>query len=333
MLIFFRRIYRKRGRCAQGKAFERMTSNALKRLVDESKGAFWYHRLFDYKTFIAINPNLVCIKQPADYIALSVGDFYLLECKSSVMPRYVLENVKAHQEDNMKLIENAGGFFWLLILHRSKTTRDHDLYALSPRAWWRVKKLTRKSGHVSAAWDVIARCAEFKLTRQAGVWDLSPLFNTKERLSVEDLPYESRFRMRKRYVKRATKFILSSEFPAVALYDAETEEILIITDIWIQRCIEAWRKANGCGAIKCNACKRRNSACSLKFGEYVATDLLLSQIHELEHWGTEPLAIEGLELTMFETLVEKVAEQLIKIGKTACCPCFTIKPKGGLILE
>lgn len=335
MLIFFRKIkrLRKMTRGRQGKAFESMTSNGLRRLVNQSKGEFWFHRLFDYKTFIAINPKLVCIKQPADYIALNKGRFYLIECKSSTMPRYDLKNVKPHQEENMTLIERAGGYFWLLILHRKRNSRDHELYALSPKAWECVKTETRKSGYVSASWDTISKYANFKINRNSNVYDFTPLFQT-EQSTLMCAP--QRYYFRKKYItnarKRDTRFIMMKEFPGVAFYDAETEEILIITDLWFYKCVEAWRHVQKCGQKVCKKCSLRNKICAENFSKYVTQDMLISQVHELEHYCTEPLAITGLDLTLFETAVEHVAEDLVKKGKTAWCPNFEVQEHGGLKL-
>jgi penicillin-binding protein-related factor A (putative recombinase) len=359
MLIFFRKIkQRKLSAKKQGKAWEQMTEHAMDYIRDNTKGELWYHRLFDYQTFIAINPNLVCIKQPSDYMACYKGDFYLIENKSTTLDRFRLDMLKPHQEEAMELITQAGANYWLLILHRNAANpRESDAYALTPSDWKRVKKLTRKRGLVSAGWDDIAHCASHKLTRAHGVWDFMPLFAKADTLSA---PGVSRIKMRK--FTRSTKFIMASEFPAVALFDGETEEILIITDIWFIRNLELWRdrcKCNGrkcatiksvcadykprgmcdkqcinadtCKGRKCitltNVCPYRNTMCFEGVSDQLEKDLSQSMLHELEHWAVpdECAMYSGIKLTMFETCVDNIARDLAFYMRTKYAQMFNIK--------
>lgn len=282
-VIWFRRILaRKMSRGRQGKLFESMTHNALARLKENTKkGAFWFQRIWDYKTYIAINPNLFCFKQPADYMALSFGHFYMIECKSSVQGRYLLANVKPHQEQAMELIERAGGHYWLLILHRDRDSRTHDCYALRQEGWDKVKDTARKEGHDSASWDTIAKFAYRKLERKEGVWDLSPLFATifPDRLP-EPLFEEKRGRLKMRKVYehnirgkgRDVDYMWSHEFPMVAFYDMQSEDITVLLDVW---CKKTWRNW-------------------WHFGEKWFTNMLIRDtgvtvVHELIHWAAPKL--------------------------------------------
>lgn len=158
----------------QGKLFENMIRNALKYFENNHK--FWWQRLWDYKTYVAINPNFFAAKQPADYMACCRGQFYLIECKSSMANRYRLDNVRAHQEQSMVDTEKAGAIYWLLILHRSRKGRNHRLFALRPARWGFVKKATEDKGYVSASWEDIEYLASYELSKKNNVWDLSPLF-------------------------------------------------------------------------------------------------------------------------------------------------------------
>jgi penicillin-binding protein-related factor A (putative recombinase) len=310
--IILRRIIRTRkyGKSRQGKMFEQMTRNALKAIEEESHGAFWFQRLWDYKTYIAVNPLLFCAKQPADFMACCAGHFYLIECKSSVMNRFTLANLKPHQEQAMKVIEGAGGNYWLLMLHRHPGSRDHELYALDPAGWTKVKQITAKQGLVSADWKTIADIAKFTLKRRGATWDLAPLFDFH--YAEEALEAPVRLRKRRHLIgtkKRATSYILSKEFPGVAMFDPETEEIIILTDIWFGNCWEAWI---------------RNFE---KFMNYIIVDLSVTNVHELIHWATEPRPLVGKDVTKWEDKVELVAKRLV-FGDTSECVC-TIDLQGG----
>lgn len=319
LIIILRRIRRTRkyGRSRQGKMFEQMTRNALKAIEEESHGAFWFQRLWDYKTYIAVNPLLFCAKQPADFMACCAGHFYLIECKSSVANRFTIANLRTHQEQAMKVIESAGGNYWLLMLHRHPGSRDHDLYALDPTGWTKVKQIATKEGFVSVDWKTIAETAKFTLKRRGATWDLAPLFDfhyAEEALEAPVRFRTARFRKTRHLIatkKRNTSYILSKEFPGVAMFDPETEEIVILTDIWFGVCWKNWIKDFE------------------KFMNFIITDLSVTHVHELIHWMTEPLSITliGKEVTNWEDKIELVAKRLV-FGDTSECVC-TIDLDGG----
>jgi penicillin-binding protein-related factor A (putative recombinase) len=272
------------GKSTQGKLFEQMTRNALTAIREQNSGNFWFQRIWDYKTYVAINPNLFCFKQVGDFMACNKGQFYIIECKSSVRERYAFKNVKEHQESAMRVIEKAGGIYWLLILHRSTEDRKHQLFALRPENWFKVKN--ESAGYESATWESIEKHANLRIQRNGGVWDLRELFSN------------SPLRFRKltravRLTKRDISFILSKDFPAVALYDPETDEINIITDIWTKQCWKKW-------GINFE-----------KFIDFLVFDLNISIVHELMHWATEPIELEGAALTNWEVKVERVARELV----------------------
>ncbi len=249
-MLIFRKIgddvkLRRMSRNKQGKAFEHLTAAGLKRIVENSDGNVWYQRLFDYQVFVAVNSNLHCIKQPGDYMALAYGRFFVIECKSSTMPRFMLENVKPHQEEAMQLIEDAGGVHWLLIMHRDASKqRNHQFYALNRKGWDAVKKVTAAEGKKTASWQVIEDCASFCLTRTSGVLDLSPLFQRKsvDRIRlVENRSAQRLIFMRRPLKNRDIRFILMNEMPMVAFFDRETDEIFFIVDLWAMKLWETWR--------------------------------------------------------------------------------------------
>jgi hypothetical protein len=208
--------------------------------------------------------------------------------------RFTIENLRPHQEEAMGIIEKAGGYYWLLIFHRIPETREHELYALSPKAWHALKKQTIATRYASAGWDEIRKVATFVLKKKGRFWDLAPLFN----FHFPEEAFEAPVRFRKsRHManlkKRDVQYILSKEFPAVAMYDPETDEVVIITDLWMKKCWTDWIRDFD------------------KFITYLMFDITVSHVHELIHWATEPTQITGSEITEWEDKVEKVAKSLV----------------------
>jgi hypothetical protein len=143
--------------------------------------------------------------------------------------------------------------------------------------------------------------------RKGGVYDLRPLFDFHFPEEMLEAPPRLRKRHEHRirnFSRRDTKYILSREFPGVAMWDPETDEIIILTDIWMGSCWKKWI---------------RNFD---KFIAYLVHDLIVSHIHELIHWATEPLHYIGKELTDWEDKVEDVAINLT-LDRLENCPYLT----------
>lgn len=266
------------------------------------KDAFWFQRLWDYKAYIAINPNLFCFKQPSDFMACSYGQFYLLECKSSTLKRFNVDNLKPHQEEAMHLIEEAGGVYWLLIMHRDTTEKHaHKIYALRPVKWRLVKQETKEAGYVSASWDVIAKNADFELTKSGGILNVDPLFNKVwlgDGHVTRGVKRALRFRHWNNYqhgniLKRVTNTTLKEYWAregGAAIFDADTGEVSVIVDEWVFKQWETFFM------MMCN-----------RFIERMMIDYSVTIFHELEHWATEPTNFDSLRLRQWENSVEKVS--------------------------
>ena len=166
------------GRRRQGKAFEMMVSNAFSRLVQRCAGlGFWWMRIYDYQTFIHLNPNFFAPKQPADFLACSEGRFYLIECKSSQQNRFPLEIFKPHQEAAMRKITDAGGKYWLLILHRGKVKAEQVIYAFDYECWCKLKTAMKFK---TANWELLNAHAKRMFKREKGSWKLGRLFGLED---------------------------------------------------------------------------------------------------------------------------------------------------------
>ena len=163
-----------KSRAQQGKAFETMIRASLKRLSEDPNNKLWFTRLYDYRSFIRLNPMLKAIKQPGDFLVCYRGRFCVIECKSSQANRFNPENVRPNQEQSMLEIEKAGGIYWLLMLHRGTSPSEHVLYALRPKDWFYLRSYDNK-GFKTYTWMQIGS-EGLRLKRKHGVWDLSPLF-------------------------------------------------------------------------------------------------------------------------------------------------------------
>ena len=163
-----------KSRAQQGKAFETMIRASLKRLSEDPNNKLWFMRLYDYHSFIRLNPMLKAIKQPGDFLVCCRGRFCVIECKSSQANRFNPENVRSNQEQSMLKIEKAVGIYWLLILHRGASPKEHVLYALRPKDWFYLRSYDNE-GFKTYSWKQIAEQG-VTLKRKGGVWDLTPLF-------------------------------------------------------------------------------------------------------------------------------------------------------------
>ena len=158
----------------QGRAFETMIRASLKRLSEDSNNKLWFTRLYDYRSFIRLNPKFKAIKQPGDFLVCYHGRFCVIECKSSQANRFNPKNVRSNQEQSMIEIEKAGGIYWLLILHRGASSSEHVLYALRRKNWFYLQ-LHSNEGFKTYSWMQIAEQG-VTLKRKSGVWNLAPLF-------------------------------------------------------------------------------------------------------------------------------------------------------------
>jgi len=168
------------GKSQQGAAFESQIRNALKYLKKKHEPNFWFTRIFDYKTYVRINPMIHAFKMPADFYAIWGGRVFYFECKSSMANRYLLSYIKQHQEKSAVELEKAGARYWFLILHRLGRARKRNrLFALRPEQWFKVKEKVRNTPYkgkfyVSASWQDIQNHS-LELHRRHRVWDLEPL--------------------------------------------------------------------------------------------------------------------------------------------------------------
>jgi len=175
---FVRRIRQKiKSRIRQGQAFETMTRTALKRLADNPKNKLWFTRLWDFRSFIRLNPKFHVCKQPADFLVCYNGQFIFIECKSSQANRFDPKNVKPHQEQAMLDTERAGGIYWLLIFHRGASPSEHRLFALRPKDWFYLQSHDNE-GFKTYTWKQIEEQGK-ELHRRNGVWDFTPLLISK----------------------------------------------------------------------------------------------------------------------------------------------------------
>ena len=174
-----------KSRAQQGKAFETMIRASLKRLSDEGN-KFWFMRLWDYRSFMRLNPNFKAIKQPGDFIASWHGRFYIIECKSSQAGRFNLENFREHQENAMRDLHIKGAGYWLLILHREETKSKNKVYAFDCVSWLKLKYYVQHSTFKTASWLDVSKFCTMQLERKGGVWDLTPLFaDSQEQMNTD----------------------------------------------------------------------------------------------------------------------------------------------------
>jgi len=161
-------------RTRQGKATEDEIRASLIHL-SKKWDKFYFTRIYDAKTYYAINPHLQAPKTPCDFITICNGRFFALEVKSSsTKRRYAFDYVKEHQKESLLKIDKAGGEGWILLSWRRwKHTprRNNKLYGFRIKTWLEMEKNEEKK---SVSWQtIIQKGKEFK---RKGVWILEPLF-------------------------------------------------------------------------------------------------------------------------------------------------------------
>jgi len=161
----------------QGKATEDEVRKSLEYLRSKLS-KFWFHRMFDAKTYYQVNPALQAPKQPCDFICCFHGKFYGLEVKSSHSKRrYGLQYVKKHQKQSLMDIEKAGGEGWILLSWRRwnhQPRQRNRLFIFRIGDWLRMEKKVKEKGFKSAHWNTIIQYGiEVKRDK---VWKLGKLF-------------------------------------------------------------------------------------------------------------------------------------------------------------
>ena len=161
-------------RARQGKATEdeiRASLIYLSRKWDK----LWWIRVYDAKTYYAVNPRLQAPKVPCDFITVCNSRFYALECKSSRSLRsYSFNYVKDHQKESLQKIEDAGGEGWILLSWRRWKhfpRKNNRLFGFRIGTWLKMESEEERK---SVSWQtVIQKGKEFK---RKDVWLLEPLF-------------------------------------------------------------------------------------------------------------------------------------------------------------
>ena len=162
-------------RTRQGKQFEDECRASLIHLSEKWE-RFWWTRIYDAKSYYAINPRLQAPKTPCDFMALCNGRLFAIECKSSsTRGRYAFQYVKEHQKQSLLAIDEAGGEGWILLSWRrwSHTPRKANrLWGFRIKSWLAMEAEEEKK---SVAWQtVIQKGKEFK--RHPPYWELDSLF-------------------------------------------------------------------------------------------------------------------------------------------------------------
>lgn len=234
-----------------GKMFERVISTAMQRMMKKLGGKYWFKRLYDYQTFIQVNPSLQCVKQPGDYMACLNGQFIIFECKSSHSPRYDLRFISENQTESAIIIEQAGGKYWFLVYGWAD-----KIYAFRPTQWFHMKAEIFKQGYKSASWADMETYATLVITRDSSkAWNVDKLLE----MSMPE-PQNPRRRL---------SFMTAKDYvDATAVYRTAYDDIVIFYDSWTK---EGWKNWG-----------------VDKFIDYLCKDMSISMIHELIHWATEP---------------------------------------------
>jgi len=157
-----------------GKVFEAEIRRSLDHF-GESHPGFWWMRLSDYRSWVAVNPKLVAPKQPADFLAVYRGRVFFLECKSTKY-RYGWDSsrLKPHQREALLAVSSAGGSAWILI-------RDHSVPRHN-RAWalhistYDLLRERLPPNRVSFGWADLDEFGIRLPLLKGKIWDLSGLF-------------------------------------------------------------------------------------------------------------------------------------------------------------
>lgn len=165
---------------SSGKIFESEIRATLKHYEANHENLAWA-RLPDLYDFVKAT-NFVSITNPADFMVCFDGTLFMLECKSSLAPRYRKEWVKQHQIDDLRRFEKAGALCFFLFSYRfslaNKRHPDEDtpfaenkLFAVGPI----TTNQLMKSKEASWTWGILQKYAIAECPRVGGLWDLSPI--------------------------------------------------------------------------------------------------------------------------------------------------------------
>ena len=136
---------------------------------------FVWWRIPDTKLlrFMANSESVTANTVPADFLFISQGRCYFIECKSSrSTTSYKLDYIKEHQVNDLLKIKECGGEAWFLINRRNRGRME--CYAATPHLIEEMKKLKVKS----VKWELLAKStmAMPKVSHPNGTaWDLTPL--------------------------------------------------------------------------------------------------------------------------------------------------------------
>jgi recombination protein U len=155
--------------------FEKEFSNSLKAFGFNNKG-FWYHRLYDTKSFRNVSEIMCAIKQPGDFIALNQGKFYCIELKYSTnKTSFSINAVADHQEKGLKNVNDSGGTGLLIINNRNRPKR-FETFSLKINEWFEIKKEHLNFGRKSIKWDEFKKSGTYLERMPEATWDLNSIF-------------------------------------------------------------------------------------------------------------------------------------------------------------
>lgn len=162
-------------RARQGKTLENEIRDSLQYLQDRWSH-FWFYRVYDTRTFRRLSRKIITPKVPCDFLALSSGNLFGLECKSSkTKRRYGFSYVREHQKESLLSIERAGGEGWILLSWRRwswSPRKNNRLFGFRISSWL---ELEEEEELKSVSWNkIVARGMEFK--RNPPYWEIDRIF-------------------------------------------------------------------------------------------------------------------------------------------------------------
>jgi penicillin-binding protein-related factor A (putative recombinase) len=164
---------RRKSHSRAGKIWEKEIRNSLNIFQRKHPSSFFWHRLSDTYDYIRI-PNIILPCQPADFIVLYKGRFFLIEAKSRHTDRFDLEHLPQHQKDGLYQVSLSGGKGLILFSFRKK--RPVKCYVQDIHSYLQLEKKAVKEGRKSIPEEWIAEASlHLKRIPRKG-FDLSPIF-------------------------------------------------------------------------------------------------------------------------------------------------------------
>lgn len=163
----------------QGAIFEYETARSLRRCQDQLKKFMWY-RIPDTQVlrFASANTNVLTNTVPSDFMSISNGVPFMIECKSSRNhSSYCLGYIREHQIKDMCEVEACGGRAWFL-MNRRKRKKGSDqepleVIAVKPQ---KIREYV-ESGMKSVKWKDMDGLQITRDDTDKGIaWNLAPLF-------------------------------------------------------------------------------------------------------------------------------------------------------------